>query len=372
MACNYTTAYYCAEDLSNLINVLQYLRALAAILVVITHLAFKSSIVGHSVFGGFRIGAAGVDIFFVISGFVMAMIYWRLHDRSPGVFWTKRLIRIFPIYWLVTSAALLLYLVNPALVNANSGPTSIWRSYTLIPELQARTTQLLIGPAWSLSFEFYFYTLFAGVFAFSQRSVGLAVAVSVLVLLALGSLSGLAPSYLLTSPLLLEFAFGIVVFALYTRTAGRFPTAVSALVIGGALLGFTLLNAPGAFVVEQRWWRAGGPAALLVLGALSLEQWASRAPSRLWLLLGDASYALYLVHVFALGAASRVFGMLGLTRFGPTAEVAYWLVNLLGTIAAGVVVHRYIEMPLAEAVRRALRRRMPDSKLAPARPGHMP
>jgi exopolysaccharide production protein ExoZ len=334
------------------IYVIQYLRAIAAIMVVMSHIAFKSDLGGAGILHWFRIGASGVDVFFVISGFVMAMIYCRVtHGAAQGVhFWLKRLVRIFPLYWLVTSVALVLYLVNPALVNANGGPTSIWRSYTLVPTWQMDNVQFLIGPGWSLSFELYFYALFAVVFVVPVRRTGLVLAIAGLGILAAGSLSGLVVSYLITSPLLLEFAMGILVFVFFRRYERRIPLRFGLASLALGLVGFFYLNAPGAFVLEERWWRAGIPATLLVFGALSLEPWVAVSPSRFWLFLGDASYALYLTHVFALGAASRAFSMLHFKYYGTSLEVAFWLVTLMMAIGAGCLVHRYVERPLTRWV----------------------
>ncbi|TCV92865.1 peptidoglycan/LPS O-acetylase OafA/YrhL [Luteibacter rhizovicinus] len=331
-----------------MIYTLQYLRAIAAIMVVMSHIAFKSTVAGADVFGGFRIGASGVDVFFVISGFVMAMIYWRTPHGIPsaGDFWLKRFVRIFPMYWLVTTAALALYLLSPSLVNANSGPTSIWRSYTLIPTLQQSDITFLIGPGWSLSFELYFYTIFSLIFLIPARRAGLTTALAIVLLLACGSLSGMFVTYLFTSPLLLEFAFGMLIFAWFAKARGRLPVMAGLACLAGGIGGFALLNMPGAFVLSERWWQAGIPAALLIVGALSLEPWAMARPSRLWLLLGDASYSLYLIHVFVLGAASRAFGLLQLRNYGPGVEIAFWCATLLATIAAGCIAHRLIERPM--------------------------
>lgn len=345
----------CVMDDRIVIYTLQYLRALAVALVVMSHIAFKSSVVGHDVFDGFRIGASGVDIFFVVSGFVMAMIYTRssLRDTAGMAdFWVARFSRIFPLYWLVSTVALILFLANPNLVNANSGPTSVWRSYTLMPTLQASSVQFLIGPGWSLSFELYFYLLFSGVFLIGRKTAGLNIVTALLVLLAAGSITGMATTYLLTSPLLLEFVAGMVIFRIYNAAQGRIPTAIGVTSILLGLAGFVALNLPGNFVLAQRWWQAGLPAAFVVLGLLAFESRASRKPSPTLLLIGNASYALYLVHVFVLGAASRLFSMLSLRAWGTYAEAVFWLGTLAATVVVGCVVHVSVEKPLNRAVRR--------------------
>jgi len=350
------------------IYTLQYLRALAAIMVVLSHLHFKSSVVGADVFAGFRIGATGVDIFFVISGFVMAMIYMRTPDEpgSAGDFWLRRLARIIPMYWLVSSIALVIYLANPALVNANGGPTSIWRSYTLIPTWQESNVQFLIGPGWSLSFELFFYLLCTGFFFIPARLAGLKILSVVLIVLALGTISGIAPTYLFTSPLLLEFVYGSAIYGWFQRARGQLPISLGAILLVAGIAGFVAINQPGEFVLAQRWWQAGLPAAALVAGALSLESWVRAKPSKIGLLIGNASYSLYLTHVFALGAASRVFGILQLRAHGPIVETLFWLATLAGAIAVGCTAYLMVERPITGwltyriKMRRAARTSAPD------------
>ena len=348
-----------------MILTVQYLRAIAAIGVVLSHLAFKSALVGADLFDGAGIGAAGVDVFFVISGFVMAMIHGRTaHGFGPALeFWKKRVIRIVPMYWFVTTAALVLYLFNPALVNSNSGPTSLWRSYTLIPTLHHSDVQFLIGPGWTLSFELFFYMIFTLMFLIRGRSTGLLVASGLLTALACGSLSGVATTYLLTSPLLIEFAFGIAVFAWFERGGGRLPLLPGALCLAAAVAGFAMLDPVHDFVFDVRWWRVGIPAALLVIGALALEPWASARPSRLWRVIGDSSYSLYLTHIFVVGAASRGFAFMGFKRHGAAFEAGYWLLTLVVAVAAGYVAYRCIERPLTQrAARMWLRGGHPGSE----------
>lgn len=348
-----------------MIYTLQYLRALAVTMVVLSHLHFKSSVAGENVFSWFRIGATGVDIFFVISGFVMAMIYSRSSAKlgSAKNFWLRRLARILPMYWLVTSAALILYLVSPALVNANSGPTSIWRSYLLLPTMQQSSVQFLIGPGWSLSFELFFYWACTVLLLMPNRTLGMRVLVLTLVILAGGSLTGYAPSYLLTSPLLIEFAFGVVIFAWFHRMNGQLPVLAGRVLLVLGVLGFILLNLPNEFVLEQRWWRAGIPAAMLVAGALSLEEKARARLSQYGLLVGNASYSVYLTHVFVLGAASRIFGLLHLRGLGPLAETIYWLATLAVALAAGCYAYLWVERPITERLSSMIRIRSAESTL---------
>ena len=111
----------------------QALRAIAANLVILTHLFvvegkhFAEPLLPRTAF----YGMFGVDIFFVLSGFVMLET---AGGKSAARFLWNRALRIYPAYWVATSAVLLAFLYNPALVNSSyAEPTCIWKSYLLIP-----------------------------------------------------------------------------------------------------------------------------------------------------------------------------------------------------------------------------------------------
>ncbi|MEI8622584.1 acyltransferase [Pseudoalteromonas sp. B129b] len=133
---------------------IQYLRALAALMVLLTHTSFKLENNGSDLLSWFNIGGYGVDLFFIISGFIMCLT---VQDKKINftTFMKQRVIRIIPLYWLMTSVALIIFFINPSLVNSSGGVTSIISSYLLIPD----GTKYLVNNGWTLSYEF-FSTLF--------------------------------------------------------------------------------------------------------------------------------------------------------------------------------------------------------------------
>src|ERR1700757_1478274 len=136
------------------IRTIQTARAIAANLVIFSHLFLvQARYTAGTVLPAFTLyGIAGVDLFFVISGFIMVAVAGR--DRGPIEFLWRRVTRIYPTYWLVSLAVLATALLAPTLVNSSiTTPISLWRSFLLIPD---RTFPLL-AVGWTLVYEMYFY-----------------------------------------------------------------------------------------------------------------------------------------------------------------------------------------------------------------------
>ncbi|MEO7027698.1 MAG: acyltransferase, partial [Caulobacteraceae bacterium] len=184
---------------------IQYLRALAALAVVLYHaLQWRS--------GGFDVGRAGVDVFFVISGFVL----WRATSRhrvTPLTFLAARASRVMPLYWLATLAVVASALVWPQfLPQVRPGWGHLLLSLAFIPHFDPRGLPFpTLPPGWSLDYEAGFYILFAIALAFARRWRAWALVGG----LAGATLAGLLladPAYILgANPLLLEFAAGVLI-----------------------------------------------------------------------------------------------------------------------------------------------------------------
>jgi exopolysaccharide production protein ExoZ len=319
---------------------IQYLRAVAATLVVLF----------HSETANFNAGQAGVDIFFVISGFIM----WETTSRAPLApyeFMRRRLVRIVPLYWLVS----LLMFAMPSLSGTIAGGTRqhfdhLLASMLFVPyPYPANPAELLpvYVPGWTINYEIFFYILFAASL-FIPRSVP---RLATLILLLAGLvIVGLTtrPEKILgyyTDPILLEFMAGALIGAWYTSKYSL-PTPIAAVVlITGAILIF--LDPANGFPRILVW---GIPAALLVIGALSIEKRGFIAKLPALTFLGNASYALYLTHLFAIGAVTIL-----ITRFMPTLlgnkPVFASLAVALSLITAAFV-HLAIEKPLNVAASR--------------------
>jgi exopolysaccharide production protein ExoZ len=312
---------------------IQYLRALAAMTVVVFH-ALESTTTR------FEIGAAGVDVFFVISGFIMASLTFD-GDATPAAFIWRRIIRIVPLYWMATLLALAVSLVRPNFFHAfDPSLENAALSLLFIPHNSAIGMAPVLWQGWTLEYEMFFYALCAlGLFLPAANRLKMLCALLVL-LITLGAIfqmpGPLARVY--TNPLLLEFMAGVALAGLWRRQAMPRPALGAAALV----LGICLFAAQGAHVATFSGVRVldwGVPAILLVLGALSLEA-AQRVPlSRTGLLLGDASYSIYLAHGFV------VAGFIWF--FADAPPVVRVLSCVAGATAVAICSRLWFERPVA-------------------------
>lgn len=317
---------------------IQYLRAVAALMVVAYHAG-----VNKGVFVG--VGAAGVDIFFVISGFIM----WTVTEResSPREFLRLRAIRIVPLYWAVTLGVAALAVLAPALVrNYDPEPQRILLSLFFVPHPDP-TGQIypFITPGWTLNYEMFFYLVFAVALALPRQRQGLFLT---LVLTALVIAGRLRPSdgpiwRTYTDPLLLEFLAGVMLAKAWR--ADRLPSAgVGALAILAGVGGFVALHVTGYYLEPLRALIWGLPAFLIVAGALTLEV-RRGVPKLPWLkAVGDGSYSIYLCHTVLIAALAKVVGGL------PTP--AFVVVTLVVSTVGGVLCFKLFERPVTERLKR--------------------
>lgn len=277
---------------------LQALRALAAWLVVFHHFMqvffdfHADSLGGHLLSTR---GQVGVDIFFVLSGFVIYLSTAGRPLRRTTFLW-HRIARIVPAYWLYTAVtALILYLASDVMPIYGVAARELLLSLFFIPsENPAGFGHYPILPVgWTLNFEMLFYLLFALSFGVAERwRIGVVSLLVILVSLVLARESFVSSFY--RNPIIFEFLLGVSLAALYRRGALRGPKPLA---LVAALAALTCLV---AFPADHPWrlltW--GVPSAVLVGACVILEPWF--AGSRLCKALGDWSYSVYLVHVIVL------------------------------------------------------------------------
>ena len=315
-------------------NSIQVLRAFAAVSVVLFHASV------------FNIGYSGVDIFFVISGFIMGTI--GVNER-PVFFVANRLIRIVPLYWAVTIAMCVLSLIPGALRTFTFDAETLAKSLLFIPYYdQTGKIWPLVVPGWSLNYELFFYGVFA-IGLFFRRAIAFTIPVMVVLAtvgLIMPSQNPLFHSY--TNILLLEFAAGLAM--------ARFQH-IKGLWLGLALLGAGIVLFVHAGFTQLAYIEGlprleilGVPAMLVVLGALCLER-AGHWPRLKFLeAIGDASYSLYLLHGFAVAFFHKFLHL-------PTPVMA--AVIAVSSLIAALLCYRYFERPVGRLLRTAIRRRVP-------------
>ena len=320
---------------------IQYLRAVAAISVVLYHVLHHW--LPHDPHICVLMG--GVDIFFVISGFVM----WGVTAGREGgsrSFFSNRLKRIVPLYWIVTTVMLAILLAKPALLNSRFDVGHVVTSYLFIPwrhPVKGEFQPLLI-PGWTLNYEMMFYVIFALILFAPMRFRLPAVLGALVALVVLGFIphAGTSQSDFYTDPIILEFAMGVCLGAAVTAQR-RAPAPIAA---AAAIAGFGLFIAAALTVPPlHRVLILGIPAALVVAGCVLLERETGPWLAPLPLLLGDASYSIYLVHMGTALAAFQAWRKVDALH-NPAGIAATMIVTALASVGAGVLVYWFVERPI--------------------------
>ncbi|HMO28203.1 acyltransferase [Enterovirga sp.] len=361
---------------------LQYLRGLAAFLVVLSHALIKldriCEIQGWPPLGLRIDGTFGVDIFFVISGFLMSTTAAREFGAggAPSRFLLRRVIRIVPLYWLFVAIEVALRIIRPEAAGARFGAGDVLLSLAFIPYgLDGGIFRPVVGLGWSLDYEMFFYVIFAAGLVL-RRDAGLAlICAGLLGLVLVGGAAQPANTAAVawTAPLLLEFMFGMLLgrLSLAMRERGwflpvRWPFLLA---IGLVILETTFF--PGSDLEALGWrplhWLLA--ALIVALAALTApdRNFESSAPGRLLKGVGDSSYSLYLFHALVLTVTARLWMTLGLGRdWLPV----YFVLAVLATLPAAWLLYLYVERPVTRAltVRLAPRARERSGAIAPLAP----
>lgn len=329
---------------------LQYLRGFAATVVAGYHLYAAAENEGFSpgFFSVFSGGGIGVDIFFVISGFIICYIAICRADMTRNSFVKARFWRIFPSYWAILTlyilAALAMYFIlsNPSGLPSAS---SVFVSYLLLPY-----PDHVIVIAWTLSLEILFYIVFAAsYFNGGLRRLILWMVFWVIAAQIFTHLIDQKPLWLvfILHNAVLEFLFGILIAIYYTSTPpGKTRFHMPAFIIGSALTIAYLVLGGWKIGPLGREISAGIPAALLIYGAVGLTL-KEQPVFETW---GESSYTLYLVHIL-------YFSMVGIAleiSFGINvyASQIYMFGMLLSVVFICYMITVYVERPYQKWYRR--------------------
>ena len=314
---------------------IQYLRALAALAVVAFHAAERS---GYA----FAIGAAGVDVFFVISGFIMWVIVER-RPVSPGHFLRERVRRIGPAYWLATgvmAAGGLAGLFPNLVLTAGHLGASLF----FVPMRSPSSGEIwpVLVQGWTLNYEIFFYAIFAACLSLPQRTRLTVVATIFMLLVALGLAveSGNALFVTYTRPIILEFVAGMAIGRLWLAGHAS-PRPLALALVAAALAGFAAI---GILNLPFDEWTCGPLAAALVYGTASLEKQGGIPFLKFPALLGAASYSIYLWHTFAISVTAKAGGAIGL---GPSVTFA---ASVGAGVVAGLGAYVLLERPMLQGM----------------------
>ena len=341
----------------------QYLRAAAALVVMYFHV----SVLSQETWGldprrVDYVGAAGVDLFFVISGFIMAMIVDRPGAFDAKGYWIRRIARVVPAYWVITFVVFGLAALVPSLFHtttANIPHLLMSLSFLAVDAGHGSTVPLLVV-GWTLNYEMFFYAIVAvtaGLFS-DRRLVGASGLLVGLVLLGLLFEPANPSLVFYTNPILLEFVFGIMVFRAWTGShTASLRFAPLAVFITGILLLVWQWERP---LVDWRPLYWGVPAAAVLYGGLETLRFRSSFLAR----LGDWSYALYLTHVFVVTFYIKF--AITWSALGAWSWPVHYLIMTATAFAVAAFFSGIIERPLSDWALKRLRGRATDAAPAAA------
>jgi exopolysaccharide production protein ExoZ len=330
---------------------IQVLRAIAALAVVAFHFSVSLQQDFHLTARlAFPAGANGVDIFFVISGFIMSYTTARPDQRSPASFVFKRLARIIPLYWVMTLAVFGLGLAAPALFHLGAAsPSQLLRSLFFIPYARADgMTEPVLFLGWTLNYEMFFYLVLTPFLLLprTRAVVGSALALGMLVALGQVFSFGLIQLRFWADPIILEFVAGMGL-ALAVAAGLSLPGWLRLTLVAVACVA---LHAQAGGPLTWRVVSFGIPGALLVAAAVSGKRPERNEPAmRSLTRLGDASYAMYLFHPFVM----RGFTLLGvrLGTHSETSGIVYVVLSLAVAQLCALAINAGFERKLTAMLR---------------------
>ena len=327
---------------------IQALRFVAATSVALTHATFYIQTrvdPGMPIWGG---GSQGVQIFFVISGFVMALSSGGINNKPVNwrEFILRRLIRIAPLYWLMNVIKLVMLIVLPGLLLAKPDIQNVFLSLIFIPSRNENgIVETFYGVGWTLNFEMFFYLLVAiclyfkkSVIIYSALALGFFLSIS-----AVRQDEWPAVTYLF-HPYLANFIWGLFIAKLASKIDMNRP-----------FLGLLFFVVSGYWIfinpMHPTMSLLGIQYAALVLGLLMLESKLKDNIPRVFLFGGEASYSLYLTHAMS-GPVAAIFA----SKIGIQSGTGSLLFVAILMLSIAVACFVQIEKPISQALSLRLRR----------------
>lgn len=320
----------------------QYLRGFAAMMIVFFHLELQLHRLGYQGYWPHFL-YAGVDVFFVISGFIMWITTAR--GMTTAEFYRRRIIRICPLYWLLTTVVLGILIFHPnAVQSGRFDSLHILASYLFLPAVHpvTGTMEPLLIPGWTLNYEMFFYAIFGVCLMLPNRSRLLLASAFLFGLAATPLVTNISPVSIVgfyTYDIILEFAFGMALGWVYLGGAKLLPPFAWATLLVGAVAVVILSGMPHRGLVT------GVPALLIVGGAVMIERFSAVPNIRSLRLLGNASYSLYLSHTIVLSAVEQLWQKFNL-HLSYSNLFFFGCVAVTSAVGAGILIYLFIEVQI--------------------------
>lgn len=331
----------------NKLQSIQALRGIAVILVTCFHIMssqrkydFESALLPHFL----SIGFIGVDIFFIISGFILTVITKDYFGNRSKFFKFAyfRFTRIYPLYWLYTLLLLPVLFFKPDLITLE---VDLISSFLLLPS--DKMPLVLVG--WTLVYEVYFYVIFSFFILFGTHDKLHRYAFLWFLFISIGSVVFDQNSILLhfiTNPWGIEFIFGMIIGKYYLTSDTKTPFGIFGIIL--ALIGFIFIvyYDEGVFLNIEGWLRIptyGLAALLLVVSTIQLEK-QGFIFNKFLLYIGDASYSIYLSHLFIINVIGKVFSIFSQHTF--FSEFITVVTMFAASFIIGFLSYRFLETPM--------------------------
>ena len=361
---------------------LQMLRGIAAFLVLVLHAAraqeFRLAELGVDMSEydvlkrGYEFGGSGVDLFFVLSGFVLVYITrdYKRSTANQGKFLWSRLTRIYSLWWVYVSLMALYFVVSYGMLAPDDRASSFGGSviyYLKSLSLYPSEAVLMIGQGWTLTFEIYFYLIFTAILFLPRKFMAPALCVWAAIMLAISTqyihvFYTESISQLVLSILALEFIAGALAAWLVTTRKPIAPKAILALSLAliatifiGKISGSDPLKMNRVALYTL-------PFAGLVYSLSQLEIRAKLRVPKSLAVLGDWSYSLYLGHTLVILAVMRIADTLApflpaLFQIGHPGwldNIVVFTICIIGSLIAAGISYRFIERPLLNVSRKVI------------------
>lgn len=331
-------------------NLIQILRGFAAIFVMLYHATkhYKSK---ELLFlnGFFDNGFFGVDIFFVLSGFVIYCSSKKHLTNGDGFgFLKRRLVRVYPSFWLFLLVPLtLVFIISPSFI---SDPSAFkFENYLKIVFLVFNHPQIS-QVTWTLSFEVYFYLLFF-LLIYNKKFkiiIGGVLLISILNLLNKDVLQDMYLKKYIFSPLLLEFFLGVIIAFIIENTKKKnnflFVLLFCLSIFLFVLIDFFIANQYISISKHYRVLSYGFASFFLILALVLIEKFNTIKPLKILILIGDSSYILYLIHSIILSFFDNTLILSGKLIF--TNSQLTTILICVFILILSVFLHKFIEKPM--------------------------
>ena len=319
--------------LQNKIDSIQVLRFFAAFSVMMVHLPV------------FEFGIWGVDIFFVISGFIMMYVT----ENNEKFFLLKRIFRIVPLYWILTLGVFVLAIFIPEVLNNTTANTAhLIKSLFFIPFDKNGTGHFpILFLGWTLNFEVIFYFLFSLSLVFFKENRMIACSIFIIIFLVFNKVFSeknfIFETY--ANDIFIEFIFGMILFTIWKRYKNKISTNLTNhfICLTILLVSIFILN----YYNFSRSISYGLPSLILAIYFLFFLNHL-KFP-KILVSLGDASYCIYLLHPYVI---QFFYKILEINEYDIIIELFFTLIISIIVFIISLLIYKFIEFPINGSLRK--------------------